>query len=64
MISQPNAPQQASIDTLANKSVRAHIATALRKVADQVDHPGSGPITIQMYGRMIQITVQDVTDQQ
>jgi hypothetical protein len=63
MIDQPNAPQQASKSTLATTTVRAHITEALRHLADDVTLPDGGPITVTVYGRTIQITAQDITDQ-
>lgn len=67
MTSQPNAPQQASKSDFTLNATRAHLAVALRDLADPgttVSHPDGGPITITAYGRTIQVTVQDITDQQ
>lgn len=66
MIDQPNAPRQASASTLATTTVRAHITLALRDVADLgtgVTLPDGGPITATVYGRTIEITTRDITDQ-
>ncbi|MEU7787685.1 hypothetical protein [Amycolatopsis sp. NPDC049159] len=70
MTDQPHAPKIASKATLASAAVRAHIAVALRDalaaVADPdttVTHPDGGPITVTAYGRTIQITTTDITDQ-
>lgn len=67
MTDQPNAPQIADKATLAIAAVRAHITVALRDVADPntaVTLPDNGgPITVQAYGRTIEITTQDITDQ-
>jgi len=67
MTEQPNAPKMADTATLAASAVRAHITVALRDVADPnttVTLPdGGGPITVTAYGRTIQITTQDITDQ-
>lgn len=67
MTDQPHAPQQASKSDFATNTTRAHIAVALRDLVDpdtKVDHPDGGPITITAYGRTIQVTIQDITDQQ
>ena len=37
MTDQPNAPQRASIATLATSAVRAHITVALRNLVDPED---------------------------
>lgn len=66
MTEQPYAPQIASKSTLATTAVRAHIHVALRNVADPhtgVTLPDGGPITVTAYGRTIQITTRDITDQ-
>ncbi len=66
MTDQPNAPKQASTATFAIKAIRAHVAVALRAVTHiAVTLPDDGgPITVTAYGRTIQITTQDITDQQ
>jgi hypothetical protein len=69
MTDQPHAPQQASKSsksTLATTTVRAHITLALRDIADHgtgATLPDGGPITVTVYGRTIEITTRDVTDQ-
>lgn len=68
MTNQPTAPQQADKATLATRVVRAHIYVAIRdNVADDpstVTLPDNGgPITVTAYGRTIQITTRDITDQ-
>jgi len=67
MTSQPNAPQRASKSDFVTSATRAHLAVALRDLADpgtKVIHPDGGPLTVTVYGRTIQITAQDITDQQ
>ncbi|MFJ1765083.1 hypothetical protein ACIOD2_32480 [Amycolatopsis sp. NPDC088138] len=69
MTDQPYAPQIADKATLAISAVRAHITVALRNVADRgtavtLPDNNNGPITVTAYGRTIQITTQDITDQQ
>lgn len=66
MTEQPNAPQQASKSTLATSAVRAHITVALRNLVDENDITvvdGGDSIYVRTYGRMIEITTKDITDQ-
>jgi hypothetical protein len=63
---QPNAPQQASKSDFTVNATCAHVALALRDLVDPgttVNHPDDGPITITAFGRTIQVTIQDITDQ-
>lgn len=72
MTEQPYAPPMASKAALASNAVRSHIYIAIRdalqRVSDEPAHvtlpDDGGPITVTAYGRVIQITTTDITDQE
>lgn len=64
MTDQPTNP--ADTTKLGQSATRAHIIVALRNLIDDpadLTVVDGGPITLRKYGRTIEITTRDVTDQ-